>query len=120
MLLNLRRSKCSPLVLFFTAAACAGGPGQGESQLREGDRVRFLAPGFGAEPRIGAIGRAGDCISVMVPDQMPYPRRFVVVPVDSLTELHVQRPAGAPGEDGWVPVSVAAVRKRYGSCTPGG
>lgn len=106
-------------MLFFAAAACAGGPGPGESELREGDRVRFLAPGFSAEPRIGAIGRAGDCISVMVPDQMPNPRRFEVVPVDSLTELEVKRPADAPGEEGWVPVSVAAVRKRYGSCRPG-
>ncbi len=119
MLLNLHRLRCSPLVLLFAAAACTGGPGQGESELREGDFVRFLAPGFGAELRMGAIGRAGDCISVMVPDQMPNPRRFEVVPVDSLTELHVQRPAGAPGEEGWVPVSVAAVKKRYGSCTPG-
>lgn len=66
---------------------------------------------------MGTIGRAGDCISVMVPDQMPNPRRFEVVPVDSLTELQVQRPAG---EDGWVSVSVAAVKERYGSCTPRG
>ena len=120
MLLNLRRSSRSPLVLFVTAAACTGGPGRGEFELREGDQVRFLAPGFGAEPRAGTVGRAGECISIMVPDQVPNPRRLEVVPVDSLTALHVQRPAGPRGEGGWVSVSVAAVKKRYGSCTPGG
>lgn len=138
-LLPRRLPRCpfaAPLAFAVVAAgACGRAPSAGEAELREGDRVRFVAPGYSARTLIGMIGRAGQCISVMVPDQLPVPRRFDVVPVDSLTVLEVDRSdggqapdlprllqravPGTPGGRGWIPVSVAAVKRRYGACRPG-
>jgi hypothetical protein len=119
----------------LASTACTGAAAHAEPDLREGDRVRFLAPGYSAEVRIGEVGRAGNCVSVMVPDQLPNPRRFEVVPVDSLATLEVNRPSGgqpadttvgqrtravaSTREEHWVRVSVAAAKQRYGSCTIG-
>jgi len=127
--------RVAPLALLLAAARCTGAYADAEPELREGDRVRFTAPGYGAQTRTGVIGLAGDCVAVMVPDQLPNPRRFDVVPVDSLTALEVSRPGkdpsdpsagpqttqpGAAGEERWIPVSVAGVKRRYGSCQVGG
>lgn len=130
---HLPRSRSAALAILVAAGACGGVTPRAEPDLREGDRVRFVAPGFSRQARMGMVGRAGKCISVMVPDQLPAPRRFDVVPVDSLTELQVNRTPGeqapdpprvhaalgAAREERWVPVSVAAVKKRYGACRPG-
>ncbi|HYW10532.1 MAG TPA: hypothetical protein VE871_01215 [Longimicrobium sp.] len=123
--------RAAPLALLLAAGRCTGAYAEAESELREGDRVRFTAPGYSAQTGTGVIGLAGDCVAVMVPDQLPNPRRFDVVPVDSLTALEVSRRPGedpsdasagpqampgAAGEDRWIPVSVAGVKRRYGSC----
>ncbi|MCA1791504.1 MAG: hypothetical protein LC667_17145 [Thioalkalivibrio sp.] len=119
--------------LVLSASGCTGAPAEAGPDLREGDRVRFVAPGYSAQARIGVIGMAGTCLTVMVPDQLPSPRRFDVVPVDSLTALEVSRrpgdqgdpdaSRGAPAPDAtadeeWIPVPVAGIKRRYGSCTP--
>lgn len=125
----------APLALLLAAGRCTGAYAEPEPELREGDRVRFTAPGYSAQARIGVIGLAGDCVAVMVPDQLPNPRRFDVVPVDSLTALEVSRrpgedptdpsagpqttQAGVAGEERWSPLSMAGVKRRYGSCQVG-
>jgi hypothetical protein len=130
-----RCASAVPFTFLLASTACTGAAAHAEPELREGDRVRFLAPGYSAQVRVGEVGRAGNCVSILVPDQLPNPRRFDVVPVDSLSTLEVNRPvggqpadttmeartraAGATGEERWVSVSVAAVKQRYGSCMIG-
>lgn len=113
------------------AAAILAGPGacgpvaHAEAELTSGARVRFQAPDYARGWMVGMVGEAGHCTTVMVPDSWDVPRRFDVIPVDSITRLQVSARGEASAAaaanidaDRWKEVSIEPLHARYGGCSP--
>jgi hypothetical protein len=108
--------------------------------LQPGARVQF-AEDAAAELWTAAIvghvgsGQDDDCTTLMVPDSWEQPERYRIVRLDAVGALRVStRYDGLPGEDGrpratsvppdtvgegWTPLPIDAVRRRYAGCEPG-
>lgn len=120
-----RRERVLRMTVAAAVMATFGGCGaEADAELASGARVRFQAPGYGQGWLVGVVGEAGDCTSIMVPDPGDAPRRFAVVPVDSVTRLqvsvrdHAQAAAATIGAGEWREVEIRSVHGRYGGCSP--
>ena len=126
------------LFLAGAAGACAGDPPEAV-ELPMGARVQFADDPAGSRwtaAIVAAVGNAaGECPMLAVPDSWADPQMYRLVRLDSISALAVSdRYDGRPGADGrprrvttppdtvgegWTPVPVEALRRRYGGCEPG-
>jgi hypothetical protein len=129
MIRRLARPIAALAVLLI--AGC-GPSADGEGPLlHEGARVRFQAARGGDGWTTAMVGRAGNCMALMVPDSWSEPRRFQVVLVDSVAALErstrydgvdeTRRATAWPPDtagEGWTALPMDRIRRLHGGCDP--
>ena len=119
--------RASVLPLFIATAACAGEAEPAE--LNADARVRIVSERVGPGWHEGMVAAAGNCVVVMVPQQLPAPVRLRPVRLEDISQLQVSRRYDGggspprlwvPGADttgeGWRPMPIQALRARYTGC----
>jgi hypothetical protein len=113
----------APLLLVSCAEAAPDA-----SVLHDGARVQVTTARAAGTWTSGVVGSAGPCLAVMVPDTWSDPRRFEVLPVDSLAAVRVSSVydgvdrhfdfdvAADTADEEWISLPVERVRQRHGGC----
>ena len=115
-------------------SACVDSPHL-DVELPAGARVQYADDPAGSRWTAAIVGTVGECTALMVPDSWDAPEGYIIVRIDSISALVVSdRYDGRTGEDGrlratrvppdtvgegWTPVPIEALRRRYGGCEPG-
>jgi hypothetical protein len=121
------RTRLAALLAPLLLASCAEAAPDA-AVLHDGARVQVVTARAAGTWTSGVVGSAGPCLTVMVPDTWSAPRRFEVVPVDSLTAVRVSSvydgidrhfdfdAAADTADERWISLPIDRVRRRHGDC----